>query len=53
MFFGDFGSRVFATSCNYIIILDTAKKPAFFSSLHAEQRKFVSVNAEFLSDPEV
>lgn len=30
MFFGDFGSRVFATSCNYIILLDTGKKLAFF-----------------------
>lgn len=51
MFFGDFGSRVFqqvATNC-YI----RAKKLAFFFSLHAEQRKFVSINAECLSDPEV
>lgn len=47
--FGYFNNRVFAISCHYTITLDTAKK-CLFVSLHAEQTKFVSINAEFLSE---
>lgn len=44
MVFGDFGSRIFAAKSLPFF---------FFFSLHAEQRKFVSINAECLSNTEV
>lgn len=52
MLFGYLNNRGFATSCHYIIRLNTAKNcfSLPFPPLLAEQTKSVSVTAEFLSE---